>query len=173
MEASEFIFNGKRFRYPQDFEQEFKPTKWSIRKFMIFIKNLDDGEKWNFAIHTLKMYDYYFRPEDKDTLNFIRQIKEKKRNGFNISNGKSSPYSKLTVDKNNYDLFIKLMVILQKDKIINGLGVDIADLLKNKFGVKLSKSTISSKIYKFSEELNEKNFNKETFNIFHSLCVNI
>ena len=65
------------------------------------------------------------------------------------------------------------MTILQKDQIIQGTGKNIAEILINNFGVKLSLSTITTKIYRFSEELNEEKFSKETFKNFHSLCEKI
>ncbi len=172
METSDFIFKGKRFRYPQDFEQEFKPTKWSIRKFMSFIADFEEDEKYYFAIHTTNILGKY-HTSDKDTVNFIRQIKEKRDLNFDINNDQSQKQILLSVEKDNYDTLIKLMTILQKDQIIRGTGKNIAEILINNFGVKLSLSTITTKIYRFSEELNEEKFSKETFKNFHSLCEKI
>ena len=168
MEESDFIFKGKRFKYLKDFEQEFKPTKWSIRKFLTFTKDFLPHESLNFEDHTIKMLTNY-STTNKDTLNFIKQIYDKRTKQANLLKKElfETVPPILPESKDGYEKIIKLFVILQKDGIIEGNLREVADFIKLKFSVKLSISTIRSKIYEFSEELKEETFNRETFKNFH------
>lgn len=155
MEAQNFIFNGKRFRYPQDFEQEFKPTKWSIRKFINFMDDFELSEKHTFATHTIYILGN-FHTADKDTQNFIKQIRDKRKNNFGINGGydffKHSP----VMTKENQEQLIKAMAELKAKGVIQKTAPDIAEILKNNFGVNLSLLTIKRKIYDFTKKINEK-----------------
>ena len=170
------LYNGKRFKYREDFEQEFKPTKWSIRKFMNFVSTLELYEKHEFAEYTIERfqnYDYI----DKDTRNFIIRIREKRDflNELKWSDNKVKIGQKITVSKTNfdqfanfvdllqqfqdpnkkekksYDPFIFLFAMLRNKGIIEGTASRLSKILKKQFGVKLSLSTIESKINKINE----------------------
>jgi len=187
MQYTDFIFNGKRFRYLKDFEREFKPTKWSIRKYLTFLKDLEPEVVNIFDVHTINMFGK-FHITDKDTMNFIKQIIEKRNKSFkelndymfwstghtpiDFINGIDMGAS-ISVPKEKYNKLIKVMVMLQKEGIIQGSLKDIAEILINYFGVKYSESTILAKMYGFSGELQEENMDNETFKKFRLVVESI
>lgn len=156
MKSSEFIFKGKQFRHLEEFESEFKPTKWSIRKFMNFIEEMDTNDQYRFANHTIRMFTNYFT-FDKDAQNFIRQIKDKKADNFGVD-GYRSKYDlkpSMKVREENYNHLIEQMAILKNDKIIEGTAKKVAEILIDEFGVKLSISVITNRISKYIAKMNE------------------
>lgn len=171
------IYNGKSFRYIEDFEREFKPTKWSIRKFIAFTNSFDSkfksSEVQSFVDHTISVLKRC--RSDKDTVNFIRQIKNKRTTHFYywLGNDTYNLTTELKVPKKSSNQLIKIMVFLKKEGIIEGSGKNIAEVLKNNFKVNLSLSTIQDKIYKFSEELNEESSYSEIFKNFQNLSKDL
>lgn len=136
---SKFVYGGIRFEYPEDFERELRPTKWSIRKFMKFTRSLDIIERSRFIDHVLNILPDYFT--DKDSANFVREIK-KRTTDFPVNKQVPMP-----VDPERENELINVFATLKMKGIIKASATTLAKLLKDQFGVKYSLLTIRDKIY--------------------------
>lgn len=171
MEKESDVFNGKQFSAIGDFEREFKPSKWSIRKFMLFISTFNHSEKWRaqlFFNHAIDVLSGSIK-KDKDTLNFINKLKEKKDTLYGWHPSKYQSKNLIRVTKDHYNEFIKLMAYLRKRGIIKGSGTNLAEILKDNFGISYSLSTINDKIYKLNEDLIDKNLLEDLNKNFQKL----
>lgn len=145
MENTKYYFNGTRFEYPEDFEKVLRPTKWSIRMFLTFMRSLDIIDRSRFIDHVLEMLPDYFT--DKDTANFVLEIK-KRTTYYPVDRDPS-----IQVVFNRENELINTFAAMKKNGIITASATALANLLKNQFGVKYSIPTIRDKIYRFIGEI--------------------
>lgn len=136
----QYEYGGIRFKEPEDFEKAFKPSKWSIRKFMSFLISLNILERDKFVKHTTEsLSDFY---SDKDTSHFLQRLRDKTRYSLY-----SYEKPKIVAPGRDNDL-IQAFAQMKKEGIIISSATQLAILLKNEFGVKHEISTIRDKIYK-------------------------
>lgn len=133
---------------PKDFESEFRPTKWSIKKFIQFSNTLEFDERAKFIIHTEHLLATYYN--DKDTAMFISQINHKEKVDF--ARGYYEEYLKIIPD-NKVNEFIETMALMKKKGIIKCGATKLAEIIQNQFGILLSISTIKDRIYKADDKL--------------------
>lgn len=145
------IYGDQVFKSPRDFEIAFRPTKWSIRKFIRFTKSLDKFERDEFI-----EYSYEFLSDnysDKDTMNFVQLIRRERMYGSGFDLWKDPCWKDPIYIKEDSEIeFIELMADLYKKGIILCSGAKLASILKKQFHVKYSLSTIKDKIYKFESD---------------------
>lgn len=148
MKFEKTIFGGRSFKYPEDFEREFRPTKWSIRKYIQFVLKMDVDERYRFVKYTEKILSISFT--DRNTINFIKQIDEKSPNDFGLSPEWEYERSHIvSIKKGSANKFISIMTGLMKRGIIQCSGVQLAEIIKKEFNVNYSLLTIKDKIYKY------------------------
>lgn len=151
MNPDDTIFGGRSFNNPKDFEREFRPTKWSIRKYVRFVLKMGIEERSIFSSYTVKLLSISY--SDKDTRNFIRQIKEKSSRDFGLSPlWKFDRVGSVSVRKEFTNEFITAMASLMKRGIIQCSGVQLAEIIKEVFHSEYSLSTIKDKIYKYESD---------------------
>ena len=142
------IFGGAEFRSPEDFEKAFRPTKWSIRKYIQFVLRMDIGERYRFVLYTEELLSISYT--DRDTINFIKQIKEKSRSDFGLSpEWEFERPHIVSIKKGSVNKFISIMTGLMKSGMIQCSGVQLAEIIKKDFNVNYSLLTIKDKIYKY------------------------
>ncbi|MCK7519984.1 MAG: hypothetical protein MZV64_20800 [Ignavibacteriales bacterium] len=66
---------GTEFKNQKDYENAFRPTKWSIRAFVRFAKALEEDDRDEFITYAVEFLSKFYH--DKDTINFVQQIREK------------------------------------------------------------------------------------------------
>ncbi len=148
MAKENYIFGGRKFILPKDFESEFRPTKWSIRKFIQFSNTLELDERAKFISHTKHILTTYYI--DKDTSMFISQINHKEKVDF------ASEYYEehlKIIPNNKVNEFIETMALMKKKGIIKCGATKLAEIIQNQFGILLSISTIKDRIYKTDDKL--------------------
>lgn len=152
MKFEKTIFGGQSFKYPEDFEKAFRPTKWSIRKFVRFALSLDPSERDEFTNYTKYVLSISYT--DMDTKNFIRQINKKSKYDYGMN--PSWEYERVgivSIKKKHASEFIATMAGLRKRGIIQCSGVQLAEIIKKQFHIKYSLSTIKYKIYKYESDI--------------------
>ena len=146
------FFGDQEFKSPKDFENAFRPTKWSIRKFILFTKSLDKIDRDDFID-----YSYDFLSEnysDKDTMNFVQQIRNERMHGSGFDLWKDPCWKDPIYIKEDSELeFIEVMADLYRKGIIQCSGAKLASIIKRQFHVKYSLSTIKNKIYNFESDI--------------------
>lgn len=145
------FFGDQEFNSPKDFENAFRPTKWSIRKFIRFTKTLDKFDRDDFIDYT---YDFLSdNYSDKDTMNFVEQIREERMYGSGFDLWKDPLWKDpIYINEDSELEFIDVMANLYRKGIIQCSGAKLANIIKRQFHVKYSLSTIKGKIYKFESD---------------------
>jgi hypothetical protein len=138
------------FKDPEDFEKAFRPTKWSIRKYTKFVLAMGYEHRDGFVNYTLEILSNSYT--DKDTCNFLKQIKQRRKNNFGVEMFGYYHHESASIKTRSTNQFIEIMAGLHKKGVIQCSVVRLAEILKNEFNVKYALSTIKDKIYKYESD---------------------
>jgi hypothetical protein len=126
MKFEKTVFGGRSFKYPEDFVRAFRPTKWSIRKYIRFVLKMDSDERYSIVYYTEKILSISYT--DRNTINFIKQIKEKSPSDFGLCPEWEFKHPGIvTIKKGSTNKFIATMTGMMKTGIIQCSGVQLAE----------------------------------------------
>lgn len=142
------VFDRLMLESPKDFEQAFKPTKWSIRLFMNFLKTLNKNDQVRLVFHTTDVLSRCFN--DKNTLDFLKAISLKCEaliEGTYSFNGYCKPKIKITGGKFSEIELISTLANLKRNQVISCKWQDLASLICDHFDISYKKTTVLAKLY--------------------------
>lgn len=149
------IFNGISFQKPADFETYFRPTKWSSRAYLKFLKSLDSDQQEIFLAHTHKVLSNHYR--DKNTMEFLKYIRERSKNLNILHIGRSIPIA--SIEKINLhdnpdaaNALIRYFAEMKSTGLILCNWNELATLIVDVFNIKYSRSTVLSKLFDYRND---------------------
>jgi hypothetical protein len=113
---------------------------------------MDSEERYSFVTYTEEILSISYT--DRNTINFIKQIKEKRPSDFGLyPEWEFKRPGIVTIKRGSNNKFIAAMTGMMKTGIIQCSGVQLAEIIKKDFHVGYSLLTIKDKIYKYESNI--------------------